>query len=121
MQKKQSRVSVILSTAKSTFILFMITTFTISALIYLIYQINKVDTLKRTIDKQKQEIVNYKLQNDRFKKELIELERFNRIKKLASENNKLSPAKSAPIRFRVEKKAFNKRLEQIKTKLKTID
>jgi cell division protein FtsL len=121
MQKKESRLSVLLATAKSTFILFIITGFTISALIYLIYQINKVDTLKRTIDKQKQELVNYKLQNDRLKKNIVELERFNRIKEIASKNNELNSAKSAPIRFRVEKDSFNKRLEELKTKLKTTD
>mgnify|MGYP000093997541 CR=1 FL=1 len=116
MAKKQSRLKWIIDTTKSTLVLFLVTVCTISALIYLVYQINKVDSLKREIDKQKRVIADYKIRNDRLKKQIDHLEEYPRIEKIVREKLHLIPAKSAPVKFRVEKEEYTSKTEQITKK-----
>lgn len=98
----KSRKRDILASILSTIRIMIITVFSVSAIIYLIYQRHSVDNIMRDIDhlaiKQKQ----IQMENSRIERKISELSNYARISKIATDELGLIPAKKRPIIVKVD-------------------
>ena len=109
---RNSKQKHLLSTVTSTVKIFLATMISLSALIFIVFQITSVNSIAMENDEIKEKLKTIQVANNRLAKEVNELQNYNRIEKLA-EKLDLKPAKSAPIRIVVDKQKAESDLSKI--------
>ena len=98
----KSRKRDVLASILSTIRIMIITIFSVSAIIYLIYQRHSVDNVMREIDSLSLKKKQIQMENARIDRNISELSNYARISKIATEDLGLIPAKKRPVIVKVD-------------------
>ena len=118
MTKKQAKQIQIIQSFKSTFSVMIITLLSISAIVYLIWQRNSVDTVMKDIDKLNRQREQIKVEINRLNRRVASLSHVNRIRKIAAQKFNLQEAKEKPILLLLDQEKYDSDLKKLSDRVR---
>lgn len=116
--KKESKLKKVLHSFRSAVTIFVLVMVSLSAIVYLIYQRNRVDTTMTRIDDLRVQTTQVKQEVERLKRSITKLKKFSRIQTLAKDKFGLKPPKKTPVLIVVNSERYSRDREKLRLALK---